>query len=175
MADQTTLTRANGSPGSVRPEVGDPEFDDKPRAPGRTEVAAGEMVSNVAGFGENLLNLAELQARMTVVEARQNIEVVKTAGAVLVAGTIIALAAFPILLVAFAEFLVSELGWRRGYAFLTVASITIGIGAFCAASSAVWLRRQRFGFPLSMEEFTRNLNWVHTVLRLSGRRPSGRR
>ncbi len=34
--------------------------------------------------------------------------------------------------------------------------------------------RQRLGFPLSVEEFNRNLNWVHTVLRLSGRRPTRR-
>jgi hypothetical protein len=130
--------------------------------------------SNVAGFGENLLNLTELQARMAAVELRQNIEAVKTGGIVLVTGTVIALAALPVVLVGIAELLVYELGWQRGLAFLAVGLTTLGIAALCAAAAGVWLKRQRLGFPLSTEEFSRNLHWVHTVLRLSGRQPSRR-
>ena len=92
----------------------------------------------------------------------------------LVAATLIALASFPVVLAGAAELLVSELAWRRGHALLTVGLTTIGIAAFVAVAAAVWLKRQRFGFPLSAEEFNRNLNWVHTVLRLSGRSPSRR-
>ena len=141
----------------------------------RTEAAAGEVVSNVTGFGENLLNLAEMQARMTAIELRQNVSAMKTAGTVLATTTLLALASFPVVLAGIAELLVSELAWRRGHAFLTVGLTTIGIAAFVAVTAAVWLRRQQFGFPLSVEEFTRNLNWVRTVLRLSGRRPMRRR
>jgi hypothetical protein len=173
MADQATLTQTNGSRGTARP-AGAQEAGGRSSAPPNTEAAAGQVVSGVAGFGENMLNLAELQARMAAIELRQNVDTVKTAGTAMVAGALVALASFPVLLVGTAELLVSELGWRRGYALVTVGAITISIAAFVAVTAAVWLRRQRFGFPLSVEEFTRNLNWMHTVLRLSGRPPARR-
>jgi hypothetical protein len=111
---------------------------------------------------------------MAAVELRQNVDAMKTAAAVLAAAALFALASFPIVLAGIAELLVSELGWRRGYAFLTVGLSTVAIAAFVAVAAAVWLSRKPFGFPLSTEEFNRNLNWVHTVLRLSGRRPARR-
>jgi len=171
MVDQATLIGPNGS---ARPAAGDPGPVGRPGAASGTEDGAGQMMSNVAGFGENLLNLAELQARMTAVELRQNVAAVKAAAAVLVMGGLIALATLPVVLAGIAELFVSELGWRRGYAFLAVGSTAMGIAVFCALAAVVRLRRQRLAFPLSTEEFTRNLNWVHTVLRLSGRRPSRR-
>ena len=126
----------------------------------------------MAGFGENLLTLAELQARMAAVELRQNVAAVKVASVLLVAGTLVALAAVPVILFGIAELLVAELACAARYAFLAVGSLTVGIAVCCAIAAALWLKRRRLGFPLTSEEFTRNLHWVHTVLRLSGRHPS---
>jgi hypothetical protein len=174
MAHQATMIETNGSRARARP-AGPSEAGGRSSTPVSTEAAAGQVMSGVAGFGENMLNLAELQARMAAIELRQNVDTVKTAAATLVVAASVGLASFPVLLVGTAELFVSELGWRRGYALLTVGGVTIGIAAFVALTAAVWLRRQRFGFPLSAEEFTRNLNWMHTVLRLSGRQPAHRR
>ncbi len=168
MADQAALKEKNGPAAGLR------QAGDRSAAAIGGGGAAGQVVSNVAGFGENLLNLAELQARMAAIELRQNVDAMKTVATVLVAAALFALASFPIVLAGAAELLVSELLWRRGYAFLTVGLTAFGIAAFVAVAAAVWLSRKRFGFPLSSEEFTRNLNWVHTVLRLSGRRPAHR-
>jgi hypothetical protein len=130
------------------------------------------VVSNVAGFGENLLNLAELQARMSAMELRQNLEAVKVVSAVFVIGAVMFLAALPVVLAGIAELLVTEAGMRRGPALLIVGFATIVVAALCVGIAAAWLRRKRLGFPLSGEEFARNLNWVRTVIRLSGRGPS---
>ena len=170
MADQKALSQHNGSGSSARVGAGVRDSGNRSVSPERTEAAAGEVVSNVTGFGENLLNLAEMQARMAAIELRQNVDAVKTAGGVLATAALLALASFPVVLAGVAELLVSEFAWRRGNAFLTVGLSTIGIAAFVAVSAAVWLKRQKFGFPLSLEELSRNLNWVRTVLRLSGRR-----
>ena len=43
--------------------------------------SAGQLASNVAGFGENLLNMAELQARMSAIELRQNVEALRIVAA----------------------------------------------------------------------------------------------
>jgi putative superfamily III holin-X len=169
MVDQATMTRANGS--NVPGNTGGPGLASGARAaaPSGPEASAGQVVSNVADFGENLLNLAELQARMSAMELRQNLEAVKAVGVVFLIGTVMALAALPVILAGVAELLVTELTFRRGSAFLTVGFSTIGIAAFCVAMASVWIRRKRLGFPLSAEEFNRNLNWVRTVIRLSGR------
>ena len=175
MVDQAAMIRTNGSNPSGN--MGGPGVASGGRtaaSPG-LEAGAGQVVSNVAGFGENLLNLAELQARMSAMELRQNLEAVKAVSAVFVTGTVMALAALPVVLAGFAELLVTEAGLRRGAAFLIVGLSTIGIAAICVATAGVWLRRKRLGFPLSAEEFSRNLNWVRTVIRLSGRGPGQNR
>ena len=172
MADQATLSSGNGFPAAVRSSGGDRGSAAESSAGLRSDTPAGQVVSNVTGFGENLLSLTELQARMAAVELRQNIEAVKTASVLVLSGVVIAVAAVPVVLSGVAELLVSLLAWQRGYAFLGVGAVTIVLASCCALGAAYWLKRQRLGFPLTAEEFTRNLQWVHTVLRLSGRQPS---
>ena len=170
MVDQATMTRANGANASGSTAGAGLGSGGRAAAPSEPEASAGQVVSNVADFGENLLNLAELQARLTAMELRQNLEAVKTVGLVTVTSTVMALAALPVVLSGIAELLVTELAFRRGSAFLTVGFSTIGIAVFSVAMASVWIRRKPLGFPLSSEEFTRNLNWVRTVIRLSGGR-----
>jgi hypothetical protein len=166
MVDQATMIPVNGA-GVVAPSG-------RAAAVSETPASAGQVASNVAGFGENLLNMAELQARMSAIELRQNVEALKIAAAVGLAGAVVALAALPIVLVGIAELLVTELGLRRGSAFLTVGFVSLAIGSLCIISAGLWIGRKRLGFPLSAEEFTRNLSWVRTVLRLSGRQRTNR-
>jgi len=139
-----------------------------------SEPSATGVVSNVAGFGENLLTMTELQARLSAMELRKNLEAAKTEGAVLLAGSVLAVASLPVALAGIAELLVSELALERGYALLIVAAAALLIAGVCVAIASFRLRRKRFGFPLSAEELTRNLNWLRTVLRYSGRTPSRR-
>ena len=129
-------------------------------------------MSNVAGFGENLLNLTELQARLAVIELRQNFGAVKTGGAVFLSGALLAIAGLPLILAGIAELLVSEWSLKRGYALLITSVVAIAVGGLCAAIGSASLRRRRAGFPLTGEELTRNLNWLRTVLRYSGRFPT---
>jgi len=172
MADQATM-RTKTDHGPDRSFAGDNgSVAGRMVAPNATAPSATTMVSNVAGFGENLLTMAELQARLSALELRNNLEAAKTSGAVLVAGSVLAVASLPVALAGIAELLVSELALKRGYALLIVAAAALVIGAVCAASAGIWLRRKRPGFPLSAEELTRNLNWLRTVLRYSGRPPS---
>jgi hypothetical protein len=163
MADQTAMTKANG-----HAPLANAGSDRSPDA-STGESGANAVVSNVAGFGEDLLNLAELQAKLTAFEARQNLDVVKTGGTLIATGLVVAVAGLPVGLVGIAELLVSEMGLKRGYALLTVAVVAILIAGSCASVGVSWLRQKRLGFPLSAEELARNVNWVRTVLRQSGR------
>jgi hypothetical protein len=173
MADQATLITRNGSPANVSQARG-ANPGDHPSNATEMEPNASAMVSSVSAFGENLLTLGELQARLAAKELVQNCQAARTAVEVGLAGVLIIVGSVPIVLLGIAEILVSELAMKRGYALLSVAGAAILIGGASVAFSGSWLRRKRLGFPISGEELTRNLNWVRTVLRYSGRFPQGR-
>jgi hypothetical protein len=164
MVSQTSVTKANGRATSGGKFDGDPL-----PVSSMAESGTNAVVSNVAGFGEDLLNLVELQTRLTAVEMRRNLNAFKAGGALMATGLVVAVAGLPVGLVGIAELLASEMGLKRGYALLTVAAIAILFAASCVGLAASWFRRKPLGFPLSGEELARNLNWVRTVLRQSGR------
>ena len=166
MADQATM-RPDG-PATVRRGV-------VPLGAGNATPGAGpepgpvDVVSNVTGFGENLLTLAELQTRLAALELQQNLEVAKISVPVILAGIVLAVVSLPLVLAGIAELLVSELALKRGYALLSVAVAALVIAGACIGIAGSRLRRRAGGFPLTGEEFARNLNWVRTVLLHSGR------
>jgi hypothetical protein len=180
MDDQATLKRghatsANGAAAARTGLGGITTAADRPSGAADTDLSASGVMSNVAGFGENLLTLAELQAQLTALELRQNLDSVKQGGALLAAGLVLATASLPVFLVAAAELLVSELGMKRGYALLSVSVAAVVVAGAAMAVGRTLLSRRSFGFPLAGEEFARNLNWLRTVIRQSGRRwPLGR-
>jgi Putative Actinobacterial Holin-X, holin superfamily III len=175
MADQATMRTdrpavAPGRPGAARPAAGSSQAGGN-----GTGAGPGDVVTNIAEFGENLLTLAELQARLTAIELKRNVDAVKVSAAVILAGAVMAIAALPIALAGIAELLVSELGMRRGFALIAVAVAVFAVAGTCIAIAAGRLRNADFGFNLSREELARNLNWVRTVLLHSGRAAKGRR
>jgi hypothetical protein len=118
--------------------------------------------------------MAELQARMASIEMRQNLGALRIVAIVGLTGALLALAALPIVLAGIAELMVTGLALSRGWAFLAVGFGSLLIGSLVIVIAGLWMRHKRLGFPLSTEELTRNLNWIRTVLRLSGRQPARR-
>jgi Putative Actinobacterial Holin-X, holin superfamily III len=180
MADQKTINAPHGAAGNGSASVwqgsgAKPNGLDRPGAAGSADRSSVGVVTNVASFGENLLSLAELQARLTAVELRRNVDSVKSTGALMVFGAVLALSAFPVMLLGVAELLVTELGMKRGYGLLTTGFAAVLIAGACIAIASHWLRRKPLGLPLASEEFTRNMSWLRTVLRQSSRSwPLGR-
>jgi hypothetical protein len=138
------------------------------------EPSVNSVVSNVAGFGENVLNLTELQFRLAVVELKRNFDTAKSGGLLVVVGVLVVLGALPVAFAGIAELLVSELALSRGLALLIVSGIAGMIAACCLVIATIKLRRQHLGFRLSSEELSRNVMWLRAILRHSGRIP-GRR
>ena len=129
----------------------------------------GDVVGGLAEFGDDLLSLAELQARLAAMELRQNVAAARFGGAIIGVAAVLALAALPVALAGVAELLVAFAGMNRGFALLAVAGVTIAIAGIGIAIAAARLRGSDLGFPLSREEFSRNLNWIRTVILYSGR------
>jgi hypothetical protein len=174
MADQATL-KTNGPAGNRLGAIPSGSGAGTTPAGNGSAPGAGAMVTNVAELGENLLTLSELQARLAAMELKQNIQTAKITAPVILGGVILAVASLPVALAGIAELIVSELGMKRGFALLSVAVVAIAIAGSCIAIAGSRLRRSAAGFPLSSEEFTRNLNWVRTILLYSGRSASTRR
>ncbi len=174
MADQATM-KINGPALSAagRPAAIPPGSSGRNAANG--DSGPGDVVTNVAEFGENLLTLAELQAKLGAIELRQNVQAVKFGGSVLVAGAVVGVAALPVALLGIAELLSTALDIHRGAAQLIVAVVCFVIAGILVAIAASRFRGSDLGFPLSNEELTRNLNWVRTVLLHSGRSARNRR
>ena len=122
MADQATMT-GNG-PATARSGIavgGDPG-----RSPARGGNGAGPIavVSNLAEFGEDLLNLAELQARLAAIELKENIEATKYGAVALLAGSMLALGTLPVLLTGIAELLDQYALDKRVNVFVRAANQT---------------------------------------------------
>jgi hypothetical protein len=128
------------------------------------------VMQGIAGFGESLLTLTELQAQLAKLELKQNLHAARAGVFLALCSGLTISSGLIILLAGVAELLVSELGMRRGFAFLSVAAFAIAAGAGCLALAAGRLRTNHLGFPVSQEELVRNLNWLRSVLRHSGRR-----
>ena len=79
-------------------------------------------------------------------------------------GLVLAVASFPLVLAGIAELLVSELGIKRGFALLSVAFVAFAIAGNWHHDRRLEAPPLIVGFPLTSEEFTRNINWVRTVL-----------
>jgi hypothetical protein len=90
-------------------------------------------------------------------------------------GAVVGVAGLPIALAGIAELLVTTLGVNRGLALLSVAVASFAIAGICVAIAVARLHASDMGFPLSKEEFARNVNWVRTVLLHSGRSARVRR
>jgi hypothetical protein len=128
------------------------------------------VMRGVAGFGESVITLAELQARLAKIELRQNLEAARAALFLAIGGGVGICSGTIILLAGAAELLVSELGVKRGFALVGVAAFALAAGAGCLALAIMRMGAKQPGFRLSQEELARNLNWFRTVLRQSGRR-----
>jgi hypothetical protein len=160
---------ANGASNARANSAVSPAGTDRQNTAEAVSSSPAAVVTSVASFGENLLTLSELQARLTAVELRRNVDAMKGPAMLLVGGVAVAVAGFPVLFIGVAELLASELGLTRGFAFLIASAAAVVIGGTLVVIADQWLRRSRLGLPLAAEELNRNMSWLRTILRQSGR------
>ena len=127
------------------------------------------VLGNLSEFASDCSTLAELQAQLAALDAR---EAVRRAALPVVAaelGTTLLLAGEPVLMIGLAETLHALTALGRTVSYLIVAGLALLLGAGLA-----WFGMSGFGhvsgaFARSREVLTRNIAWVKTVLVHSGR------
>ena len=133
------------------------------------------VLGNLADFGSDAATLAELQAKLAVLDLKEAAgKAALPAGLVVMAGAL-ALGSLPVLLLGIAELLVTYTGLGRGWAYLVTAVAVTILAAVLAVLGVPRLRTSFASFRRSSEEFTRNVAWIKTVLAQSGRYTPPRR
>lgn len=133
------------------------------------EASAGSMVGNIAEFGNDVATLAELQAKLAVLDAKDCLGRVTLPVIVLGAGAALALGSIPVVLIGLAGLIASWTGLSAGAVQLIVglaSLVAAGVVAFLAFKESL---RSLESFQRSNEELVRNLSWIRTVLVHSGR------
>jgi hypothetical protein len=152
MADQTTVT--NGEKVRV----------DSPIVEG--------VIGNIADLGTNLVTLAELQARLAILDLRESVRKAAVPAGLTALGGLLVVAALPVALVGAANLLAAGTGLSIGVSLLLSALAALVVGGLTAFLAARVIGRCFGCFRRSSDEFTRNLAWVKTVLAQSGRMPT---
>ena len=153
MADQAAVKDANGV---------------KVNAP------AESMVESVTEFVNDITTLAELQLKLTAVDAREAVGRAVVPAALVGAGLVLLLGSLPVVLLGVADLLVSA-GMAQGWARLLTGLGALVVAGVLAALSAPALARSLGSFRRSSEELARNVAWVKTVVVYSGRAARNRR
>jgi len=149
MADQATVNQSNGA--QVTPP------------------SPASVVGNIAGFGNDVVTLAELQAKLTVIDTKECISRATTPIIALAAGAVVALGCVPVVLLGVADLISSASGITPGAARLIVSLVALGAAGAIAYLSFKAVTGSLTSFRRSNEELTRNVSWLRSVLVHSGR------
>jgi hypothetical protein len=148
MADQATVSRNSGSNNHASPLT---------------------MVGNIADFGNDIATLAELQAKLTLLDAKEAAAKATTPLTFLGAGMVLGLASIPVILIGLADVIARSANIPTGVSQLIVGVATLVLAGIAALIGWKGSMGSLTSFRRSSEEFTRNLSWIRTVLVYSGR------
>jgi len=154
MVDQASVSRSNGSNNHASPLT---------------------MVGNIADFGNDSATLAELQAKLTALDAKEC--AARAAMPIIILGACLALAlgSLPVILIGLADLIALNTRLSVGMARLIVglvAFVLAGVGGYVGLKGSI---SSLDCFRRSREELVRNLSWIRTVLVHSGRNGGRRR
>ncbi len=131
---------------------------------GAPDIASKGLAMDIGEFAQNVLTLAELQSQLLAADVREFGRQVFVPGAVLLCGVALALACFPLALVALALWLVEVFAISYAAGF----SIALGVGTVASTVMCLMGWHQVHGHVTvlrrSQQELVRNLRWIKKVL-----------
>jgi uncharacterized membrane protein YqjE len=135
---------------------------------GRHRTQMPDVAGSVSGLTHDVIELAELQARLLSLDLKRSSQKTRTCLILAVIGVCLLLASIPVALLALAELLVEQLDWSRSAALgvatlagLLLSAIFAGVAYSIVRSGLVSLDRSR-------DEFNRNVAWIKSTLKNRG-------
>jgi uncharacterized membrane protein YqjE len=138
------------------------------RSQGDKNASAEGMVGNVAEIANDVLTLAEFQAKLAALDFREAAGKAAVPIGLTMAGLVLLAASLPVVLLSLAWLLATALQIHVGWAMLMTASVAMALAGIAGGFGATRLIRSFDSFRRSQEELSRNLSWVRTVLRYRG-------
>jgi len=129
----------------------------------------GQVVGGIAEFANDIATLAELQAKLALIDLKESVEHALFPFAMLVAGLFFILGALPVALFGVAELLAAALKISTGWALLLTGISVVLVAVLVVAVAAMRFAHSFSSFRRSREELSRNLAWIRTVILYSGR------
>jgi len=133
------------------------------------QAAPGSVVGNIAEFGNDVATLAELQAKLTMHDAKECLARATIPLIVIGLAVALALGSVPVVLIGLADLIARGTGLSPEAARLIVGIVALGLAGLAGFLALRGSLRSLESFRRSNEELARNLSWVRTVLVHSGR------
>jgi hypothetical protein len=122
------------------------------------------VLTSLGELGGDVATLAELQTKLTLIDAKEATGRATLPMAVLVASAAVLVATVPVLLIGLAFVLAAALGITQGAALLITGAVVAAVAGVIAFLSLREFLHSFESFRRSSEEFSRNVNWIKTVL-----------
>lgn len=129
-----------------------------------TTAGVGE---NVANLATDLISLAELQAKLAVLDLQQTSAQAARPAAVLVGGACLLLGTIPVLLLGCSWFLTHLTLIAPEAAMLIVALVALAIAGVCLWQGYTRMMKALRVLDRSREEFQANLRWIKKAIQQS--------
>jgi hypothetical protein len=136
---------------------------------GRYEAPASVFARNFSDCAHDVVNLAELQSRLLLIDLKQSARQTAVPAGLAGAALAILLGSIPVLFMAIAYALVEGAGWPHWAGFLLAGVLGLILGGGLAAGAYALVRRSVTGLERSRKELADNLRWLKDTLSASGR------
>lgn len=127
------------------------------------------VIGGIAEFGNDIMTLAELQARLAAIDFKESLEHAVVPLVLTLGGLMLALASLPVVLIGVAQLIAWAFSIHLGWALLLVGLVALVGASAVAGIAGLRFSRSFASFQRSREELVRNLSWIRTVLVHSGR------
>jgi len=135
---------------------------------GDTRTNEPTVAASFADLTNDIIELGELQAQLLACDVKKTSQNVRTSLILFAIGLGLLLGCVPVVLIALAELLKSQLAWSPPAAYAVAAIVGL---LCCAAALGVGYVKLRTGFDAlnrSRVEFNRNIAWLKSTLRNRG-------
>lgn len=136
---------------------------------GRSTAAPRAVVENLGEFTHDVLTLSELQVKLFAADFKDLKSGAVTPLALMGLAAVVALGAMPVGLMGVAWMLIDHQVLSAGWAFLLSAAGGLLLAAILGVTGWIWFRRQLAVLERSQTELARNVTWIKSVLKHSGR------
>ena len=135
----------------------------------RNGFPASRLGRGMAALAHDATTIAELQARLVALDAKDSSKSLRNAVLLAVIGGALLLACLPVGMAAIGELLVGLAGWERWIAYLATGGTGLVIGVVLLWMCWLAVRKAAATFRRSREELSRNVEWFKEALRPEGR------